>query len=59
MELEVEYNDGKIEIVPKALDIRLVQRGEYVVMEAKTDTPLTSETVEKTLTDLRENRLDR
>lgn len=49
MPLEVRCRDGRVEIEPAPLDVRLVRRGRFVVaVPAEEIQPLTAEMVEET-----------
>ncbi len=56
-ELEIRFEDGRIEIEPTALDVKLVKKGSLTVaVPAKPAGTLTGEDVEKTRQRLREER---
>ncbi len=55
--LEVRWRDGVIEIEPKALPVRLVRRGRFLVAHPLAAVPaLKSSTVEKVRRQLRDSR---
>jgi AbrB family looped-hinge helix DNA binding protein len=55
--LEVRWRDGRIEIEPEPLPVRLVRKGRLLVAQARTPVPkLTAKTVERTLAKLRRER---
>ena len=55
--LEVRWRDGRIEIEPERLPVRLVRRGRFLVAQARRPMPrLTTTTVERTLSSLRRER---
>jgi AbrB family looped-hinge helix DNA binding protein len=52
--LEVEWRDGRIEIQPMPLSVRLKHKGRLLVAESQDDVPpLTSEIVEETRQNVR------
>lgn len=60
MPLEVRWEDGRIEIVPAPLPIKLVRRGRLLVASPQKDvSPLTAEMVERTRAALRRERSSR
>jgi bifunctional DNA-binding transcriptional regulator/antitoxin component of YhaV-PrlF toxin-antitoxin module len=56
--LDVQCQDGRIEIEPAPIKVRFVRRGRFVVAQAKhrPREPLTAETVEVSLEALRQER---
>lgn len=55
--LEIEWRDGRIEIEPRPLSVRLVRQGPLLVaVPSETPEPLTSATVELTRETLRGER---
>ena len=57
MPLEVRCREGRIEIEPAPLPVRLVRKGRLLVAEPRGRvSKLTTETVERTLTTLRRER---
>jgi AbrB family looped-hinge helix DNA binding protein len=57
MKLDVRYQDGRIEIEPSTLPVRLVRRGRFLVAVPETEVePLTVEMVEETRQALAEER---
>ena len=60
MPLEVRWRDGRIEIEPEPLPVKLERKGRLLVAIPQKDiTPLTVETVERTRRTLRRERLPR
>lgn len=60
MPLEVRWEEGRIEIVPAPLPVKLVRRGRLLVAVPKEDVgPLTADTVERTRAALRRERSPR
>ena len=58
--LEIEWRDGRIEIEPAPLRVRMVRKGHVVVaVPTESVAPLTSETVEAVREDLRLERTQR
>jgi AbrB family looped-hinge helix DNA binding protein len=57
MSLEVRWAEGRIEIAPTPLPVKLVRRGRLLVAVPQEDvTPLTVETVERTRAAIRRER---
>ncbi len=57
MPLEVRLREGRIEIAPAPLPVKLVRKGRLLIAVPKKDMdPLTVETVERTRTKLRRER---
>jgi AbrB family looped-hinge helix DNA binding protein len=57
MRLEVRCRDGRIEIEPEPVPIKLVRKGRWLVAVPERDVGvLTTEMVERTLDELREER---
>lgn len=57
MPLEIRWQDGRIEIVPAPLPVKIVRRGRLLVAVPETDVPpLTSDLVERTRRSLRRER---
>jgi AbrB family looped-hinge helix DNA binding protein len=57
MPLEVRFQDGRIEIEPKTMQIRLERRGDWVVaMPVEPVPPMDHEVVERTLRKIRNSR---
>jgi len=55
--LEIEWRDGRIEIEPALLPVRLTRKGPLLVaVPSESPVPLTSETVERTRESLRRER---
>ncbi|HWR14392.1 MAG TPA: AbrB/MazE/SpoVT family DNA-binding domain-containing protein [Terriglobales bacterium] len=55
--LEVRFHDGRIEIEPQPLPIKLVRKGELVIAQPEKKTPkLTSETEDRVRRDIRSQR---
>jgi len=57
MSLEVRWREGRIEIEPAPLPVKLVRKGRLLVAVPQKDvSPLRAETVERTRTKLRQER---
>ena len=57
MDLEVRFQDGRVEIEPATLPVKLVREGRLLVAVPTIDVPpLRSEVVEATLESLRQER---
>lgn len=56
MELEIECRDGKIEIEPAHIPVRLVRKGSVLVAHAAEAPALTQKEVNSVLRDVRERR---
>ena len=57
MPLEIRYQDGRIEIEPATLPVRLVRKGPLLVAEPEIDVPpMSAAVVEQTITALRDER---
>ena len=57
MPLEVRWDDGRIEIMPAPLPVKLVRRGRLLVASPqRAVSPLTAQTVERTRAALRRER---
>ena len=60
MPLDVRWRDGRIEIEPEPLPVKLVRKGRLLVAVPQGGTgPLTAETVERTRSALRRERAPR
>ena len=60
MPLEVRWEEGRIEIIPAPLPVKLVRRGRLLVaVPQKEVSPLTTETVERTRRAIRRERSPR
>lgn len=60
MPLEVRWEEGRIEITPAPLPVKLIRRGQLLVAVPQKDvSPLTAEAVEQTRTALRRERPSR
>lgn len=60
MPLEVRWEEGRIEITPAPLPVKLIRRGHLLVAVPQKDvSPLTAEAVEQTRTALRRERPSR
>jgi AbrB family looped-hinge helix DNA binding protein len=58
-EVELRVLDGRVEIVPAALDVRLERRGRFLVAVPPDSVPtVTVQEIERSIQDLREGRLD-
>lgn len=58
-EVEFRVVDGRVEIVPSPLEVRLERRGRFLVAVPQEPVPtVTSAAVEEGIQDLREGRLD-
>lgn len=58
MPLDVRWRDGRIEIEPEPLPVKLTRKGRLLVAVPQgAATPLTAETVERTRTTLRRGRV--
>jgi AbrB family looped-hinge helix DNA binding protein len=57
MPLEIRHQDGRVEIEPAPLPVRLVWKGRILVAEPEIDVPtMSAEVVEQTLSELRDDR---
>jgi AbrB family looped-hinge helix DNA binding protein len=57
MPLDIRLREGRIEIEPAALPVRLVRKGKLLIAIPQTEvTPLTAETVERTRRAVRRKR---
>ena len=57
VELEIDYRDGKVEIEPVELPIKLVRKGSLLVATRSVKRKMTSEDVNKVMQAVRERRI--
>jgi hypothetical protein len=59
MEVELRVVDGRVEIAPSPLDVRLERRGRFLVAVPQEPVPtLTAAEIDESIQELREGRLD-
>ena len=58
--VEIRVNDGRIEIEPKTLPVKLIRRGRFLVAEPAVPVPpMKAEVVERTIRQLRRRNMPR